>query len=1083
MQAESIFSARSQRGQNAILVSAVILLIALSWVLMLRQIQLLSQTTMAAYQQTQLEIVRAMARSVENYVKHETERHGRTEVAEFEQEIFTRFIDPVHLLEHGDAWIYAPDHVVFDRSSDFPEAYRGKSMAEIFALQVRLGASHYEEMTEAVMNAREDVGWYIWLPDKGKEVAAWTPVSVGEYTWIIGLSTPLPEILESTGATAQIRISFIVMSLSTIVALGLLIAWRQNTIRRDQAIEALRESEAKFRTLAESTSAAIFIYQGTKNRYVNPATETITGYSQAELLAMDFWEVGHPDYQELLKRRGRARQRGEPVLDQYEFKLLTKNGQDCWVNATLGLIEFEGEVAVLGTALDITARKQAELEQQRLLVAEWEQRLLAETLGDVFLALTAQTSRTAVLNEILRQVQQIVSYRAANIALLKEDTLHIVRWQGYQTFSSETWLANLQQPLVDFPLDAQVVQSRQPLVVFDTHQTPDWVVIKESAWIRSYISVPICLHEQVLGLLRLDSEIPNKFSTKDVERLQPLAQAAAIALENARLHDQAQQEIAERKQAEQAALALNHKLLALQYAGATIASRLDLQHVLNTVTREIANLLEVQGCAISEWDQAADTVSMVAEYTPAEWWEEMSETVYPLADFPLTKQVLLKRRAQQMTIGQADVDPAELAYMQAIHIKTLLMLSMEFQDRVVGLVEVMDDRGERTFTPDEIALAQLLANQAATATENARLYDQAQREIAERIQAEQKLRQVAAKNQAILDAIPDSMFYLSREGQLLDSKLVDDDGLSPGILGKTTAGENLSNILPPELVDLIRNYIAQALTSGQIQVFEYEHTFPWGIQHFEIRLVISGSNEVLVIIRNITQRKQAERQAIHIERLTALGQLAATLAHEINNPLQAIQSHLDLILDFPLEPGESEKYLEIIRQEIERLRDTAQRVLNYAHPKPAPRQQVFVADLVQRVLALTNKKLVHRRIQVSTDLRDVPPVLAVPDHLTQIFMNLVINAIEAMADHGQLHIAIYPEGNEVAISFTNNGPTISSEILSHIFDPFFTTKPEGSGLGLWISHSLVQQHAGSLTVENLGNQQGVIFTVKLPSAA
>ena len=141
-----------------------------------------------------------------------------------------------------------------------------------------------------------------------------------------------------------------------------------------------------------------------------------------------------------------------------------------------------------------------------------------------------------------------------------------------------------------------------------------------------------------------------------------------------------------------------------------------------------------------------------------------------------------------------------------------------------------------------------------------------------------------------------------------------------------------------------------------------------------------------------------------------------------------------------------------------------------------------MAELLEEVLILAGKQLQQQSIQIVTDWRDVPRVLAAPGQLTQVFLNLVINAIEVVPANGQLHIAVYPEGDEVAISFTNSGPIIPPEILPHIFEPFFTTRSEGSGLGLWISHSLVQQHGGSLIAENLGSDQGVIFTINLPAA-
>lgn len=122
----------------------------------------------------------------------------------------------------------------------------------------------------------------------------------------------------------------------------------------------LRESEAKFRELVQTVGCAIFIYQGTEIRFANPAAEAIFGYTQEELLSKKFWEIIHPDYQEMAKKRGWARQRGEEVPPRYETKILRKNGDIGWCDFTLSHIEFEGKKAVLGIALDTTERKRAE---------------------------------------------------------------------------------------------------------------------------------------------------------------------------------------------------------------------------------------------------------------------------------------------------------------------------------------------------------------------------------------------------------------------------------------------------------------------------------------------------------------------------------------------------------------------------------------------------------------------------------------------------------------------------------------------------------------------------------------------------
>ncbi len=237
---------------------------------------------------------------------------------------------------------------------------------------------------------------------------------------------------------------------------------------------------------------------------------------------------------------------------------------------------------------------------------------------------------------------------------------------------------------------------------------------------------------------------------------------------------------------------------------------------------------------------------------------------------------------------------------------------------------------------------------------------------------------------------------------------------------------------------------------------------------------------VMGVSRDISPLKQAEEQMIRSERMTTLGRLAVSLAHEINLPLQAIRSTLDGVLEPNLKTGERERSLRIIRQEIERLSEVTARILSFAQPTPVLRHLIPVDELVQEALDLPREQLQHAHIQVTTDYQFIPPILAAPDQLVQVFLNLVLNAIEVLEERGRLHISTRVEDGNAAIAFMNDGPTIPPETLAHIFEPFFTMRDVGRGIGLYISQMLVQQQGGTLTAENLPDGRGVVFTVRLP---
>lgn len=218
------------------------------------------------------------------------------------------------------------------------------------------------------------------------------------------------------------------------------------------------------------------------------------------------------------------------------IEAVAKGAQDYLVK---GKVDHDLLIRTIRYAIE---RNRTAKEQQCLLLAERAQRVRAETMREVTLALTSKTSHGAVLDEILRQVQRIAPYTTAHIMLLERDLLRTARWRGHDIFGAEEYISNLVQKLPDLPMDADAVRSQSPVVISDTARELRWVMLAQTNWIRSHITVPICHRSRVLGLLRLDSDQVNAFTAEHAEALQPLANAAAIAMENARLYEQARQD-------------------------------------------------------------------------------------------------------------------------------------------------------------------------------------------------------------------------------------------------------------------------------------------------------------------------------------------------------------------------------------------------------------------------------------------------------------------------------------------------------------------------------------------------------------
>lgn len=231
-----------------------------------------------------------------------------------------------------------------------------------------------------------------------------------------------------------------------------------------------------------------------------------------------------------------------------------------------------------------------------------------------------------------------------------------------------------------------------------------------------------------------------------------------------------------------------------------------------------------------------------------------------------------------------------------------------------------------------------------------------------------------------------------------------------------------------------------------------------------------------------SELERSQAQLIQAEKMAAIGRLAASLAHEVNNPLQAIHNSLHLCTNPALPEERRQEYLVMAQKEVRRLIEIVRRMLDFYRPSAGERVPVEVNEIVKDALAIAGKRLQQGNVRLHTRLAtDLPPIPGVPDQLTQVFLNIIINAVEAMPDGGDLHVGtlLDEDGEWVLVAFRDTGPGLTAEQVSHIFEPFYTTKPNGTGLGLAISYGIVEQHGGTIEVSSQPDQ-GTTFIVRLP---
>lgn len=240
------------------------------------------------------------------------------------------------------------------------------------------------------------------------------------------------------------------------------------------------------------------------------------------------------------------------------------------------------------------------------------------------------------------------------------------------------------------------------------------------------------------------------------------------------------------------------------------------------------------------------------------------------------------------------------------------------------------------------------------------------------------------------------------------------------------------------------------------------------------------------IARDISAQQRSEEAVRRSEKLATAGRLAASIAHEINNPLEAVLNLLYLARN---DPRQAEQYLSMAEQEVGRVARLAQQTLGFVRETASP-GRMDASHIMDEVLQLYSRKLEGKQIRVTRRYRGSSQISGYAGEVRQLLANLLVNAVDAMDDGGSLHVRVTAgrqwsdEQEGIRMTLADNGSGIPRESLRRIFDPFYTTKQDaGTGLGLWVSHGIIQKHGGSIRVRSRieGQHRGTVFSVFLPN--
>jgi PAS domain S-box-containing protein len=360
--------------------------------------------------------------------------------------------------------------------------------------------------------------------------------------------------------------------------------------------------------------------------------------------------------------------------------------------------------------------------------------------------------------------------------------------------------------------------------------------------------------------------------------------------------------------------------------------------------------------------------------------------------------------------------------------------------------------------------------------------------------AERSLRRTEARNSAILRTIPDLMFVFSPDGVYLDYNASNPAALF--VPPDQFLGKHIRDVMPPDLAHSLEPLFEKVMKTEQPVSLDYTLPIGGSDRYFEARLVRCDNDTIVCIVRDVTDRHRAAEELQHTQaelaqatRVRSVGELATGIAHEVSQPLAAMITNARAAirrLDASCEAEEVRGVLHDIVADGQRASGVITRIRGLVKHTPMRLVRLDLNDVIEDVVGLSRPMLRQHQIGLDVDRRrDLPPVTGDRIQLQQVLLNLVINATDAMrtvTDRARvLEIQTAQRDGYVSIRVRDSGPGLPEASVRRIFTPFFSTKPEGMGVGLTISRSIVEAHGGRLDLARNASD-GATFEVELPTA-
>ena len=707
----------------------------------------------------------------------------------------------------------------------------------------------------------------------------------------------------------------------------------------------------------------------------------------------------------------------------------------------------------INLAMTIASQVAAAIENARLYYSEQGKHRVAVTLQEVTRIMNSTLDLDEVLNLILEQLHKVVSYDSAAVQLVVDDQLRPLSVRGFD--NPKAILGHPFDPETD-PIFVSLRRRRQPIVIPDTACDACWAGFPGVGHVRSWIGAPLILEDEVIGAITVDSKELDHYSEEDAQLVQAFANQAALAIQNARLFAQLK--------------ARAKRLALLGQISMAVTTMLNLDEILQTMVAGLAEVFGVAQCGVVIFDEDRETGRLVAEFP--------RKPDAPVVTIPLRHNLSIQRirlTRQALAIEDAQNDPLLASIrdtMRLRNVKSILIVPISLRGEVVGTIGLDATQEKRVFSPEEMELAQTIANQIAVAIENTRLYRQT---------IEEK-----AKTEIVLQETFSGIVLVDDKLRIVS--------LNPGAESITgyaaqeALGKRLSDVLGAAVM-APGSPLARAIETGdKVPPMETMLLGPAGRKDILLGVTplasasASGSH-YLLSFSDISKLKELDRLKSSI---------VANVSHELRTPLASIKVYTELLQGAMLgdELAPYREWLGVIERETDRLMALITDFLDLSRLESGrfglTREPVRLERIIADVVDLLGVQADRRGISIEQTVLPGPvEILADKDLMRVVVRNLLGNALKFSHDGDTIRVRVWQDAQGAGFSVQDEGIGIPTEAIPHLFTKFFrvpsaaATGVQGTGLGLALAREAVGAHGGQIEVEStLG--KGSRFTVTIP---